>query len=145
MPRHSFTVVRRCLFLLAASGLWSLCGCSQTREQQLVGRWYNENMSIRFQADGSVLMNSRAGRATGRYEFHPQSDALAKDANLVLNVVRDGRQLQLKFHADLIARDRLRLSDLNERSSRSRPSQSIAEFTMLKRAVEEARTPTTKR
>ncbi len=116
--------------------IMSLSGCQQTPQQKLMGRWYNEEMSIRFRPDGRVSLFSRSGRVEGRYVFTelPSNSALNQSENLVLDVIRDGKLRRMVFDADFLGVDRLRLSDL---TPKSRPTTDPApEFAILRRGVE---------
>lgn len=120
----------------AALLMMSLSGCQQTPQQKLIGRWYNDEMSIRFRPDGRVLLFSRSGRAEGRYVFAEtqSNNALTKAENLVLDVIRDGKPRRMIFDADFLGVDRLRLSDLTPQSRRT--TDPAPEFAILRRSVE---------
>ncbi len=113
-----------------------LTGCQQSPQQKLIGRWYNDEMSIRFRADGRVLLFSRSGRAEGRYVFAEtqSNNALSKAENLVLDVIRDGKPRRMIFDADFLGVDRLRLSDLTPQARRT--TDPAPEFAILRRGVE---------
>lgn len=91
-------------------------GCQGSSEQQLVGRWYSNELTIRFFPDGRVLMNSPAGRAKGTYYYNPwtrRSSPHEPVENLVLDVERGNNSLRLGYEVELISQERLRLYDLN--------------------------------
>lgn len=116
--------------------LLSLAGCQQTPQQKLIGRWYNDEMSIRFRPDGRVLLFSRNGRVEGRYVFAEaqSSNALIKSENLVLEVIGNGKPRRMTFDADFLGEDRLRLSDLSPQARRS--ADPAPEFAILRRAAD---------
>ncbi len=118
----------------------TMSGCYQTPQQRLIGRWFNAEMSLRFQPDGSVVFNSTEGLSRGRYEFIPSPTALGAQSgqeNLVIDVVRNGRRSRLYLEAVFLAHDRLRLHDHTPRAN-SLPSESIRQFALLRRAAETA-------
>lgn len=119
-----------------------LAGCQQSPQQKLIGRWYNDDMSIRFREDGRVFLNSRSGRVEGRYEYTGTQASSAQSAsqNLVLDVIRDGQQRRLYFDADFLGVDRLRLSDLTPKARRT--TERAPEFAVLRRS-EDAKTAVT--
>jgi hypothetical protein len=123
--------------LVAAALCAALSSCSLTPQAQLHGRWYNGDMSVRFREDGSVLFNSRAGRAVGRYLYETPAPASADQAttNLVLDLVRNGQPLRLEFDAQLLSRDRLRLQASRRRSA-GRARDGIPATVVLRRATE---------
>lgn len=114
----------------------NLTGCQQTPHQQLMGRWYNDEMSIRFRNDGRVLLFSRSGRLEGRYVFAgtTANHALGKQENLVLDVIRDGKPRRMVFDAGFLGGDRLRLTDLTPQSRRT--IDPAPEFAILRRGTE---------
>lgn len=119
-------------------GVLLLCGCYQTPQQRLIGRWYNAEMSLRFQPDGIVVFNSSEGLSRGRYEFVPTPAALGAQSgeeNLVIDLSRNGRRVRLCFEAVFLAHDRLRLHDHTPRAT-SLPSESLPQFALLRRAGE---------
>lgn len=123
---------------LMLGGVLLLCGCYQTPQQRLIGRWYNAEMSLRFQPDGIVVFNSSEGLSRGRYEFVPTPAALGAQSgeeNLVIDLSRNGRRVRLYFEAVFLAHDRLRLHDHTPRAT-SLPSESLPQFALLRRAGE---------
>lgn len=134
--------VRMSGWLSCAVLMLSLTGCQQTPQQKLIGRWYNDEMSLRFRADGRVLLFSRSGRAEGRYVFaETQSNsAQSVSENLVMDVIRDGKARRMVFDADFLGTDRLRLSDLTPKSRRT--FDPAPEFAVLRRSVEPLSTAT---
>jgi len=133
------TVVRPSWLLWCAVCLTLLSGCQLTREQQLIGRWYNSEMSIRFRPDGGVIYNSPAGKAIGVYYFTGTARPIATthtQENLVLDVVRNGQRLRMGFEAELISADRLRLYDLTTRPRISNEAGTVENTVVLKRASE---------
>ena len=132
--------VRQCQWLIMAAVGLATAGCYQTPQQKLVGRWYNAEMSIRFQEDGSVRYNSAAGLSRGRYEFVPTPMAPGSQSgtpNLIVEVNRPGQRVRYHFEAVFLAHDRLRLHDLSPHSS-NQTNESIHQFAVLKRAAEPA-------
>ncbi len=127
----------RSVRVVAAALCAALSSCSLTPQEQIHGRWYNADMSVRFRPDGAVLFNSRAGRAMGRYVYETSAPAAADQTttNLVLDVVRNGEPLRLEFDARLLSRDRLRLQ-ASPRRSAGRARDGIAATVVLRRATE---------
>lgn len=131
--------VRQYRWLVMAAVSLAAAGCYQTPQQKLVGRWYNAEMSIRFNQDGSVRYNSAAGLAPGRYEFAPTQMAPGSQPgtpNLIVEVNRPGQRVRYHFEAVFLAHDRLRLHDLSPHSS-NQTNESIHQFAVLKRAAEQ--------
>lgn len=121
---------------LLLGGALLLCGCYQTPQQRLIGRWFNAEMSLRFQSDGIVVFNSSEGLTRGRYEFVPTPAALGAQSgqeNLVIDLSRNGRRTRLYFEAVFLAHDRLRLHDHTPRAT-GLPSESLPQFALLRRA-----------
>jgi len=124
-------ITRNSRILLTAVVVLAMSSCMQTPEEKLLGRWYNDSLSIRFRKDGSVLYNSPSGRAIGRYYFDPRAKNPAKTdpvPNLVLDVVRKERHLRLSFEVEQISEDRVRLTyfpSLEEARSGTRLPSSI--------------------
>jgi hypothetical protein len=136
-------LIRGAAFALLPMFSCALSGCQLSPEQQLHGRWFNTDMSIRFQPNGGVVFNSRAGRAEGRYFYDPQATPTANNEhyeNLVLDVHRDGRRLRLGFQVDLIARDRLRIYDLNGTTATNYRGDRIYRLVILRRADDTTKT-----
>ena len=116
------TRVLRTLFL--ATIVCSLSSCAKSPQESLVGRWYNSDMMIRFREDGSVLYNSRAGRAVGRYVYDGAARQLSKDDtpyNVTLDVLMNNRRVQLDLRVEFLGNDRLQLQELTIRSPGNDP------------------------
>ncbi len=115
-----------------------LAGCQQTPQQKLIGRWYNDDMSIRFRADGQVSLFTRSGRADGQYVFveTQANSAQSVSENLVMDVLREGKPRRMIFDADFLGTDRLRLSDLTPNARRK--FDPAPEFAVLRRSEEAA-------
>lgn len=121
-------------FLSIVFGLLAVLtvGCQKTPQQQLVGRWSNGDMSIRFREDGRVAVFSRAGRAEGRFVFYgPNPASRAASENLIMDVQRNGKIARMFLDADFLGEDRLRLSDLTPKPNRS--ADPVADFAVLRR------------
>ncbi len=121
-----------------ALGLLLLAGCHRSPRELLIGRWYNGEMSLRFNPDGTALYNSSRGKAPGRYQFEPSlvaAGAQAGTPNLIVEVAHPGGRERYQFEAVFLAQDRLRLHDLTPRPT-SRPSESVPQFALLRRAGE---------
>jgi hypothetical protein len=121
-----------------ALGLPLLAGCHRSPQELLIGRWYNGEMSLRFNQDGTALYNSSRGKAPGRYQFEPSlvaAGAQSGTPNLIVEVVHPGGRERYQFEAVFLAHDRLRLHDLTPRPA-SRPSESVPQFALLRRAGE---------
>lgn len=110
-------------------------GCQLTPHQQLIGRWSNADMSIRFREDGRVLMFSRSGRMEGRYEFYgPNPASRAATENLIVDVSQNGKVARMLLDADFLGTDRLRITDLTPRTQRS--IDPAPEFALLRRSID---------
>lgn len=119
--------------------LATCAGCYQSPLQRLHGRWFNGDMSIRFQPDGQVVYNSRAGLAKGRYVLETEQQAFATHSSprkLTMDVVRNGKRQTLLYEVTFLANDRIRLHDLNPLRGNSRPTDAARQVVMLKRADE---------
>lgn len=125
--------------VIAVALLTSTLGCQMSAEQQLIGRWYNSNLSLRFGRDGSVVYNSAAGLARGRYVFSgdvSHSLARPRQPNLELDVVRNGRRERLAFAASLMSDNRLGLYDLTAKLNPASSTDTTPQFALLRRAAE---------
>lgn len=125
-----------CLLLAATM---SLCGCYQSPQQKLLGRWYNADMSIRFRSDGVVLFNNLDGMAKGRYVFSEEPQVAGKSTmhrNLVLDVVRNGKRELYSFDATFLADDRLRIVEVPMEGSQPQPD-AIRQFALLRKAADQ--------
>lgn len=127
----------------ARCGLTWLCvmvvltaaGCQLTPHQQLIGRWSNADMSIRFREDGRFLMFSRSGRFEGRYEFYgPNPASRAATENLVVDVAQNGKVARMLLDADFLGTDRLRITDLTPRTQRT--IDPAPDFALLRRSLD---------
>lgn len=128
---------RMLLMSAGACLVGTLCGCYQSPQQRLHGRWYNSEMSLRFQPDGRVVYNSQTGLSRGRYFFALDWQPTAGDQAtrpLILDIVRNGRRQQLAFEATFLANDRLRLQESPRPATGVRPTESIREFVVLRKA-----------
>lgn len=89
-----------------------LASCMQTQQEQLLGRWFNEANSIRFNADGTMFWNAKQGQATGNYVYTgEQRGAVSGMAsyNLTLDLVANGKELQTTYEAEFLGNGHLRL------------------------------------
>jgi hypothetical protein len=138
------TVVRGWRSLVPMLLLLAFAGCYQSPLQRLHGRWFNGDMSIRFQPDGKVFYNSRGGLAKGRYVFDIEQQAFATHSSprkLTLDVVRNGKREKLLYEVTFLADDRLRLHDLNPSRANGRPTDSARLTVMLRKADESSLAP----
>lgn len=134
MNRHRLATLAGVGVLIVA-----IQGCYQTPLQRLHGRWYNADMSLRFQPDGTVLFNSAAGLARGRYVLSEESVTADQDVSsqlLRLDVVRQGVRERLLFHVTFLAEDRLKLRVADAPPTSTRTTESVRQFALLRRAVE---------
>lgn len=105
-----------CALLVAA-----ISGCTQTPQEAVVGRWYNGEMSLRFQPNGAVVWNTPQGLAHGRYVFVGQVPRWATDntsARVRLDVVRNNVPINPELDLQFVGGDRLRVKPAD--TSRSR-------------------------
>jgi hypothetical protein len=133
MNRHSLLSVMVCLI--------TLCGCYQTPQQKLLGRWYNGEMSLRFQPDGTAVYNSVQGKSFGRYVFEPPrlvTGSQAGQPNLVVDLATTDGKHRYQFEAVFIAQDRLRLHDLTPKVIDT-PTAAVPQFVLLRRATDKRR------
>lgn len=89
-----------------------ISSCIQSPQEKLLGRWYNEANSIRFNADGTLLWNAKQGRATGTYTYSGEARvATSNNAtyNLRLNLVEKDRTLTTDYEAEFLGTGHLRL------------------------------------
>lgn len=90
----------------------AISGCTQTPQEAVVGRWYNGDMSLRFQPNGDVIWNTSQGLAQGRYVFVGQVPRWATDhtsARVRLDVVRNNVQINPELELQFVGADRLRV------------------------------------
>lgn len=105
-------MVRSCSFKLLCLLPIVLASCVQTPKEKLLGRWYNEANSIRFNADGTLFWNAKQGQATGNYVYTgAQRAAVSGSANynLKLDLVTNGRVIQTTYEAEFLGDGHLRL------------------------------------
>ncbi len=128
-----------------AVGLCLAClcvtGCGQS--SNLTGRWFNNDVSIRFRENGTALYNSKAtGLVEGRYQYNPKPIAqsgMEPVKNLTVWLPQSGRTLVLNFQLSLLGSDRIQLKPISEAANRSRsrnPSPVVG--VVLKRALNES-------
>lgn len=106
------------MFLAAAA----FSGCTQTPQEAVVGRWYNGEMSLRFQPNGAVVWNTQQGLAQGRYEFVGQIPRWATDntsARVRLDVIRNNEQIHPELDVQFVGADRLRIKPAEATRSRA--------------------------
>lgn len=107
-----------------------LGGCS-TAEEDLQGRWFNGEVSIRFRPDGTVLYNSRlTGLVEGVYEYHPHP-VTQTSIEPVENLIVDFPGRQLRLDARFAGRTRLRLTEMPAEGQAANAIPSVA---LLKKA-----------
>ena len=130
---------KQLLAVLVCGLMWSATGCSTTPQDKLHGRWYNSEMSIRFRTDGTVIFNSMAGLATGRYFFDGavRPDASAETlTNLTMDLERNGEVFRVNYELQFLGSKRLRMQPAQS-LERGLPSDTITPVVVLKRAENE--------
>ncbi len=106
------------MFLAAAA----LSGCTQTPQEAVVGRWYNGEMSLRFQRNGAVVWNTQQGIAQGRYVFVGPIPRWATDntaARVRLDVIRNNEQIHPELELQFVGNNRLRIKPTEATRSRA--------------------------
>ena len=102
----------RWLVALCALLIATVCGCSQTPQEAVLGRWYNGDMSLRLRPNGTVVWNTRQGMAQGKYSFVGDVPRWASDSTTVrirLDVVRNGQAIQPTLDLQFVGADRMRV------------------------------------
>ncbi len=100
----------------------TISGCTQTPQEAVVGRWYNGDMSLRFQTNGAVVWNSPQGLAQGRYVFVGQVPRWATDntsARVRLDVIRNNETINPELELQFVGSDRLRVKPTEVTRSRA--------------------------
>lgn len=108
--------------MLCAVMMLGVSGCSRTPQEALVGRWYNSEMSMRFQPNGAVVWNTPQGLAQGRYSFVGNVPRWATDntsARVRLEVVRNNETVNSELDLQFVGADRLRIKPTETTRSRS--------------------------
>lgn len=129
------------LIALCALLLLSVCGCSQTPQEAVLGRWYNGDMSLRFRPNGTVVWNTRQGMAQGKYSFVGQVPRWASESTTVrvrLDVVRNGQAIQPTLDLQFVGADRMRVIPGAQAQTRATDRLQA----VLKRAQSESETTT---
>lgn len=119
--RLSESPTRICLTALALL-ITSASGCTQTPQEAVVGRWYNGEMSLRFQKNGAVVWNTPQGLAQGRYAFVGQVPRWATDntsARIRLDVIRNNVHLHPELDLQFVGGERLRVKPVETTRSRA--------------------------
>jgi hypothetical protein len=135
--RHASHSISITLLALLSCGL--LSSCSTTPQSSLHGRWFNDEMSIRFRTDGTVIFNSTAGLATGRYFFNGEirPEASTKPVtNLTMDLERNGEVFRVTYEVEFLGKNRLRIQPVDS-LQRGLPSDDVAQVVVLKRAGDE--------
>lgn len=113
-------------------------GCTGTPQQHLVGRWYNDEVSVRFRPDGTLVYNSvSTGLVTGRYYFDGEVRDLSAGTavpNLTLDLVVEGRISRRQHELQFLGDERMRLQPANE-IARGLPSDGIPNVIVLRKAA----------
>ncbi len=110
-------MVRSCSFKLLCLLPIVLASCVQTPKEKLLGRWYNEANSIRFNADGTLFWNAKQGQATGNYVYSGEQRAAVSGTasyNLKLDLISNGRPVQTTYEAEFLGNGHLRLLQTEE-------------------------------
>jgi hypothetical protein len=114
-------------------------GCTLDPETALHGRWYNDDVSVRFEPDGRLVYNSRStGLVRGAYRFDPTRQSLAtteQTPNLVLYFPNSQR----RFAAEILTSERLQLTSLDSRRNRRDRFATRPSAILKKAAAEESR------
>ena len=137
MPNHASWKLLVILTVLTA-----MAGCAKDRPTQLMGRWYSNDVSMRFRKNGTVLYNSRnTGLVEGRYEYDASltSGAQAKpQQNLTIWLPQPGRILVLEFDMRFLGNDRIQMKPIVDERGRSELGALMAGTGMvLKRAADD--------
>ncbi len=84
-----------------------------SKRQKLMGRWFNNGISIRFRPNGTVLYNSRAtGLVEGQYHYDPQYQPISQAKavkNLTVWLPRPGKTLVLEFELRYLGESEIQL------------------------------------
>lgn len=133
------TAIRRLTLASLALLPLALTSCIESKQELLIGRWFNRTNSVRFEQNGALVWNATTGYGVGTYHFdgnvqRAKSDEPAK--NLTVSMVRSGRELFGEYEVSYIGNDRLRLTQTNRRS-RGRTTDTAAPIIILKRAMNE--------
>lgn len=108
--------------VLCAVAMVGLAGCSRTPQEAIVGRWYNSEMSLRFQPNGGVIWNTPQGLAQGRYSFVGHVPRWATDntsAKVRLELIRNNEPINAELDLQFVGGDRLRVKPMETTRSRS--------------------------
>lgn len=120
--QHRVRSFTRWFAVLCALLIASVSGCTQTPQEAVVGRWYNGEMSLRFQKNGAVVWNTPQGLAQGRYVFVGQVPRWATDntsARIRLDVVRNNEHLHPELDLQFVGGERLRVKPVETTRSRA--------------------------
>lgn len=128
--------IRTILFcgLLGATLVQS--GCAKSPSDLLIGRWFSDEMTIRFREDNSVIWNSRRGLAKGRYEFSGKTRGIQNEElkpNLFMDIIVNDEREQMRFEVTFIGQDRLKVDWVANDSTERQYSQSL----LMKRAKDD--------
>lgn len=88
------------------------CSCMETPHEQLLGRWFNSQNSIRFKDDGTLVWNARTRRAYGKYWFtgEPRNPTINQpQPNLTLQLVTADGDAVSQYELEFLGSDKLRL------------------------------------
>ena len=118
--------------LLLVVSLNILSGCGP--QSDLHGRWFNENLSIRFLPDGYVLMNSRTtGLIRGVYLYDPLPTSALASTELQPNLQLFFADRQIDLQAIHVGSERLNVVEVFANDSR----QPLRKKQILKKAPPE--------
>lgn len=97
----------------------------ETRQEKLVGRWFNSQNSLNFYADGTLFWNAAQGQTDGRYFYDGgvRSTGAAKPIqNLTMDVVQNGRSTRTVYELQFLGGERIRMLrvDLDRNQARRR-------------------------
>lgn len=138
MTASRYRAVSPLLYLLLAAVCGSLSSCSASPQEHLQGRWYNEELSLRFRPDGSLIYNSTAtGLTTGRYFFTGEMRGEAYDEptpNLTMDLVRGSKVVRSQLEVQFLGSDRLRI---HTAADTDRAARTDSEIVVLKRAEDD--------
>ncbi len=129
------------LAVLCALLITTVCGCSQTPQEAVLGRWYNGDMSLRFRPNGTVVWNTRQGMAQGKYSFVGDVPRWASESTTVrirLDVTRNGQAIQPTLDLQFVGSDRMRVIPSTQAQTRATDRLQA----VLKRAQSESETAT---
>ncbi|MHC4877539.1 MAG: hypothetical protein ACYTGL_13670 [Planctomycetota bacterium] len=92
------------------------CSCMQTPQEKLIGRWYNRDNSVRFNADGTLVWNARSGRAYGLYWYTGASRVTSTNQiqpNMTMQLRTESGDIVAKYEVQFLGDEKLRIQRVN--------------------------------